>query len=148
MRGLICVSGFLWLQGAATHAQSLSVEPGLWQAESRVEAYRVVAGERSPLPDVLTSHSRCIAADRPLLSASDLAGAGCEVTDVTERGDALSFVLTCRREGAGFYGSMSAERLDSGRQVETHMQLTGRRPDGSEIQIVAATTVKWAGGCG
>ncbi len=146
MRGLFCSAAIAGVAGLA-HAQELAVEPGLWQAESRVEAYRIIGGERTALPDVMTSHSRCITADRPLLSVSDLAGIGCDVTDVSTRDDTLSFVLTCRRDGAGFYGSMSAERLKSGRQVETHMHLAGRQPDGSEIQITAESTVSRTGDC-
>lgn len=146
MRGLLCAVTVM-SPACLAEAQDLAVEPGLWQAESRVEAFRVVDGERLALPDVVTSHSRCIAAESPMISPGDLAGAGCEATDVSESAEALSFVLTCRRNGTDFYGSMSAERVQSGQQVETEMRLSGRRPDGSEIQISALSTVRRTGDC-
>ncbi len=128
-------------------ADGLAVAPGMWQSDSRIQAYRLVAGTRSPLPEVTASHSRCIGVERPELSASDLAGAGCEVTDVNRDSSSMSFVLTCRREEASFYGSMSAARLDAGHRAETRMELSGRRLDGSEIQIIAESEIRRTGAC-
>jgi len=137
----------LILAGARAQGEGLPVAPGLWQAESRVEAYRLADGTRSPLPEVTTSHSRCIGADRPEISVRDLAGAGCDASEISRKDGSISFVLACRRQGADFYGSMSAERLDSGNRARTHMELSGRRPDGSEIKIIAESTAQRTGAC-
>lgn len=146
MRSWMLGIAIVWSASTAM-ADALVVRPGEWKSTATITITLVTDEERTELPAQVETSTRCIRPAEAAFLAEDLAGQTCEVSDISGAPGALSFVLTCLREGRRLYGTMTALSREDGTAVSAQMNLSGRDRADGEIHIRALLSAERTGGC-
>jgi hypothetical protein len=126
----VAVLAFLFIFYASMALAAPDINPGLWEITAEIEMSGVPGMEgMTPPPQTYT---QCLT-EEDLVPRDEAASQDCEITDVEEDGDTVSWRISCsgegRMEGSGWVtytgdsmeGETEASMPDAGMQVTTRM---------------------------
>lgn len=122
MRSIILSTAAICLATSAS-AEGLTIKPGQWTYTTDVSM--ALNGQALPVPNEGNTTSECISGADATLDPSDVTQEGCEISDIVQSGNQLSFALTCNQNGVIVAGGMNISKNADGTRTSGNFNMTG-----------------------
>jgi len=119
----------------------------MWTYDTTMDISMNMNGQAMDMPAQTSSESQCVTEADATFDPANFTEPGCEISNVQESGNTVSFSMACNQQGMTMTGDMKATVTNGGNGMDMTMTMNGDQPGMGTMDISGTIKGTRTGDC-